>query len=238
MKTLEGNIKLNNLWSEYNAVRLSGNKKVANQLLNTFILNLKKQDEETINTFVTEICNHSLCDPRVMSNNGKEVSSSIVRIQHPLFKEVILPVLAQNFRSRSSQHIRWIAQFEQFFYSDDPATREFLREIDVAYPFDTIFFLEKSYEIQNDQFTLNLLLNKLAQELDYAIHEVPIGVLWEPRVFDREVDKFRKYLDQVDDKQEWLTSFKEWTTIGEKWRTYSTDKTKNKNFEHYLDIHK
>lgn len=86
--------KLTDIWDKYNQVRVAGDKKTANKLLVDYIDLLKQQDEEDIKIFVDNICSLTLnADNKIIYNNGTEVSDKDIRIQHPLFKEIILPIL-------------------------------------------------------------------------------------------------------------------------------------------------
>ncbi len=104
---------LNKKWSNYNQTRLKGNKKLANKLLSIFIKSILIYDECIIEDFVYQICSAVLKD-EIISNNGADVSNAKIRIQHPLFKEVILPVLIKEYKKNNPLYIRWIAQFEFF----------------------------------------------------------------------------------------------------------------------------
>lgn len=181
-------------WIKYNELRIAGDKKSANQLLAEFIITLKQQDKSTIENFVDQICSLTLeIDKQVLANNGTEVSNNSTRIQHPLFKEIILPVLTEKFLKNSPKHIKWIGQLEQFFYSDYSLTTNFLNQLSVEGFFETRYFFEKSFLLENKQDTLTLLLNRIAQDIDYYTHEVPSGVIVEPEVLDQELTYFTKY---------------------------------------------
>ncbi|MBK7959444.1 MAG: hypothetical protein IPK03_15980 [Bacteroidetes bacterium] len=118
--------KLTDIWDKYNQVRVAGDKKTANNLLVDYIDLLKQQDEKDIKIFVDNICSLTLdLDDKIIYNNGTEVSDKDIRIQHPLFKEIILPILKDQYKKDSAKHIRWIGQFEQFFYSDNATTQAF-----------------------------------------------------------------------------------------------------------------
>ena len=125
MEGISKHNELKGLWTKYNEVRLSGAKKKANELLKYFIGLLKKQDKGTIKAFADQICHDVLDSSSIIENNGSVVSGQTIRIQHPLFKEIIVPVLAEQYEKDSAIHIKWIAQLEQFFYSDNKSTIDF-----------------------------------------------------------------------------------------------------------------
>jgi len=227
--------KLTDIWEKYNQVRVAGDKKSANKLLVDYIGLLKKQDEKDIKIFVDNICSLTLdTDDKIIYNNGTEVSDKDVRIQHPLFKEIILPILKNQYKKGSAKHIKWIGQLEQFFYSDNAITNTFLKELNIVGHFETRHFFEKSFALDNNQKILNLLLNRIAQEINYYTHEVPIGVLVDPEVLDKELLIFRQYLQQSDTKNIWEVVLTEWELIAKHWTIYLATQDKYDNFQNYL----
>jgi hypothetical protein len=227
--------KLTDIWEKYNQVRVAGDKKTANKLLVEYIDLLKQQDEKDIKIFVDNTCSLTLdLDDKIIYNNGTEVSDKDIRIQHPLFKEIILPILIDQYKEDSAKHIRWIGQLEQFFYSDNVTTNKFLKELNITGHFETRHFFEKSFALDNNQKTLNLLLNRIAQDINYYTHEVPIGVLVDPDVLDNELLIFRQYWQQSDTKKIWEVVLSEWELIAKHWKLYLATRDKYDNFENYL----
>ena len=196
---------------------------------------LKQQDERDIKIFVDNICSLILdADDKIIYNNGTEVSDKDIRIQHPLFKEIILPMLKDQYKKGSAKHIKWIGQLEQFFYSDNATSNMFLKELNITGYFETRPFFEKSFSIDNNQKTLTLLLNRIAQDINYYTHEVPVGVLVDPDVLDKEVMTFRHYWQQSDTKNKWEAILTEWELIAKHWSLYHTTQEKYDSFESYL----
>ena len=226
---------LPDIWDKYNQVRVAGDKKTANKLLVDYIDLLKQQDEKNIKIFVDNICGLTLnADNKIIYNNGTEVSDKDIRIQHPLFKEILLPILRDHYKNDSAKHIKWIGQLEQFFYSDNATTEAFLKELYIEGYFEARHFFEKSFAIDNNQKTLSLLLNRIAQDINYYTHEVPIGVLVDPDVLDKEVMTFRQYWQQCDTKNIWEAVLTEWELIAKHWTLYLATQNKYDNFENYL----
>jgi len=170
----------------------------------------------------------------ILPTNGQKISDNKIRIQYPLFKEIIVPVLADKYKVNSSIHIKWIGQLEQFFYSDRKTSSDFLREIGKDGFFETTHFFEKAFSIDNDQVTLSLLLNRLAQDINYDTHEVPMFVLVDPEVLNEEVLNFKKYWEQSDTKEIWKDILGEWESIAEHWTLYINGKDYMCGFEGYL----
>lgn len=226
------------LWDKYNKTRIAGDKKTANKILLQFIDLLKKEDKTYIRTFADDICNKILeTDRSTLYNNGTDVSNNKDRIQHPLFKEIILPVLAEQYLNNSALHIKWIGQLEQFFYSDNEATKDFLKQIKIDGGYSTSYFLEKSFDIENNQDVLTLILKRAAQDIKYYIHELPVAVLVEPELFNVDLKTFRHYLDKYNDKETWSALFSQWENISKHWTTYFSTRDDYKNFIDYQQRH-
>lgn len=226
---------MTDLWEKYNKTRLAGDKKTATKLLLNFIELLKQKDKKFIEDFADDLCEKSLDIDGILSNNGTEVSNNINRIQHPLFKEIILPVLAYQYLDSSPLHIKWIGQLEQFFYSDKIATDFFLRQIKVDGHFSTIHFFKKSFAIDNNQDTLKLLLQRQAQDIEYLIHELPMVVLEEPDDFNLILEDFKYYWNKSNDKEKWELRLAEWESIARHWGIYFATKQKYKSFVDYQE---
>lgn len=149
---------LTELWKRYNEVRMAGDKMRANGLLQDIISYLKTQDKTFSTAFVDSLCKRVLPATEILDNNGTAVSANPERIQHPLFKSIILPVLADGYLKGNALYIKWIAQFEQFFFSDNEMTQAFLQQLNIEGFFSASFFLEKSLSIDQNQETSELLL--------------------------------------------------------------------------------
>lgn len=243
---------LNQKWTDYNQMRLAGNKKSANQLLNDFINSLLLQNEEVRESFVYEICNKVLKN-NILDNNGTEVSEEEIRIQHPLFSKIIVPVLIKKHNENNPLYIRWIAQFEQFFYADNVLTTRFLKAINDDYRkvsvfskehneyvtekhqyFSTESFLKKSFAIEPNPTTLELLLKILAKKIDFQTHELPYIVLLDANEFEKEIEEFEFYWNKSTEKEKWSNALKYWQEISEHWKNYSIHKNDCTSFEEYL----
>ncbi len=225
------NTDLNQKWIAYNQERLAGNKKSANNLLDTFIKSILTYEEDVVEDFVYTMCSTVLKDD-ILSNNGTEVSNAEIRIQHPLFQKVILPVLVKKYKEKYALYIRWIGQLEQFFYSDEKTTAMFLEEINDELRdveqfsiatnkyehvkcryFSTKSFFIKSFEISPNQITLKLILDTLARHIDYVTHELPSGLLEDVDVFTQHIDEFKYYYKQLEEKHRCEKQIEEWESI-------------------------
>ena len=209
-------------WHQYNQIRLSGDKKTANKRLLELIQWLKQRPETEIRAFVDDVCSQVLdAVGEEVFNNGLAVSENKVRIQHPLFRDVILPVLTEQYLRGSARHIRWIGQLEQFFYSDKAASVRFLTALGLPGDFFVLHFFIKSYEIEPSQRTLGILLNRTARLIDLSLCEFPHTVLVVPEVLNEGLAFFRTYCQQATDKDEWQEALSFWTFAADCWTQYS-----------------
>ncbi|RYF87728.1 MAG: hypothetical protein EOO03_10075 [Chitinophagaceae bacterium] len=229
---------LTEIWNQYNSTRMAGDKKTANRLLPVFIKALQEENKDVIKTFVDDLCYKTLeSDPVFLANNGTEVSNNEYRIQHPLFRAIILPVLAEQYLHNSALHIKWIGQLEQFFYSDEAATAAFLKQINVDGNFSTAYFLERSFRIHKSQHVVELILNRTARDIQYYLHELPVAVLAEPAVFATVLEDFSHYLKEYQYKEHWLPSLSQWEHIGYHWTSYFNRQQDYSNFIDYQHKH-
>ena len=180
-------------WKHYNSVRLSGDKKGANSALKKFINTFNDLDSKTKEELILELVGEYFDSSGFLDNNGSWVSESPIRIQHQFFKEILLPYLIEQSKKQKPKAYKWAAQLCQFFYSDKLATQAYLiaLEIDGNF-FDREYFLRKSYEISLDPETAKLMLSAMHANLDYATHELPAHMLWDPEPF---IEYFEEYLD-------------------------------------------
>ncbi|MDP8051405.1 hypothetical protein [Pasteurella atlantica] len=233
------NKNLNQKWLDYNNARLTGNRKKASALLNSFITTLLQNDEEVIENFVHQICSIVLKNNTFLSTNSIEVASAEVRIQHPLFQKVLIPVFIKKYKENDPLYIRWIAQMEQFFYSDHKTTNYFLEAINIDSTlqdavmfsretnqyeetkcryFETDYFLKKSFELKPDQEVLDLILKRMLRNIDYLTHELPY-LLTDLDDFIKIINEFKYFSEQSNSKEKWKRQIEEWENIADNLKT-------------------
>jgi hypothetical protein len=238
MNIVVPNSRLQNAWEEYNQFRLLGQKKKANKLLVDFIQGLKQQEQDVIQYFVDAICAATLdADASVLANNGIAVADQPERIQHPLFREIIVPVLVEKYLLNSSRHIKWIGQFEQFFYADVVTTNDFLQQINQEGFFNAACFLEKAFTISHGQDALTLLLDQLARTINYYFHELPYAVLITPQVLQETLQQFKNYWVLSQQQSRWAADLSYWERLADHWTRYNSDSNGYNGFAHYLSLH-
>lgn len=223
------------LWQQYNDLRFRGAKMAANKALDAFIAKFREEDHDVREQFVDEVCRFVLPEDSFVFNNGQDVSDAPVRIQHPLFKEIVLPILIERFRKNDPEAIRWIAQFNQFFYSDSSLQQEFLAATGLE-SYDVIPLLEKSYELEKNQLTLTFLLRELAGVLDHLTHELPSGVLATPDNFDSWIRMYETYSNQSGAKERWAGRLAWCRMVSVHWREFLENRERDgyADFSDYL----
>jgi len=193
--------KIYHAWKNYNAVRIKGDKKAANveltNLINDFHQLPKDLQEITLITLVGSYID----DSGFIGNNGSIVSAEEVRIQHPLFKEILLPYITDLCKSENAIGYRWAAQLSQFFYSDYGATKKFLEALNIREKhFDCEYFLDQSYTLDPIPKTAELIMQAKYTQLSYATHELPRFLLKEPTHYISYYEEFVEIMDKVVNK--------------------------------------
>lgn len=167
-----------NLWESYNSVRKRGNKKVGNILLQQLIDKILNSEIKIQRNFAFIVCDSILSQScEVLSNNGEDVSSKDYRIQFPLFKSIITPFLIEGYQKNDPKIICWIGQFEQFFYSDQQLTNDFILMIGLESHFDAIHYFRRSFYLNQNTKALILLSESITSRLNFVFHEWPFGIL-------------------------------------------------------------
>lgn len=162
-------------WKNYHSVRLSGRKKLANLELENLIQNIKRLSKPLQEEVLLNLVGSILDNSGFIGNNGTMVSDNKVRIQHPFFKQILLPYLIENCKRNVATSFRWAAQLKQFFYSDREAQILFAQDLNIQY-YDCEYLLKRSYELEPVRHTAELILSEKYGALGFATHET-VGIL-------------------------------------------------------------
>lgn len=94
-------------------------------------------------------------------------------VRMPLFREVLFPALVSGIQAKEPGCARWLAGFSQLFYKHkdgQPSLRAEHRS--------EIGLLKEALSLDpEDRLAASRLLKAIAWQLEYAIHEIPAGVL-------------------------------------------------------------
>jgi hypothetical protein len=223
MKTLEQILRQDDLelWTKYLEQQSLGLKKPANEYLEQFIHNLSNYSTQELDQIVL-----ALCQLRATDN---------IKINHKLFLKAIYPNLLTNSLNEIPDYHRLLATYEQSIYSDNRLNKEISEKLDLETEyFDTIEVLERELRIGKNLEAAKLLINKIAWQLDYALHELPIGMLYETelmaRLLSRMVDLLKEYeaLTTI-----WQQRIEFIETAIKHWKKYLST-SQYENFEQYL----
>jgi hypothetical protein len=95
-------------------------------------------------------------------------------VRMPLFEKVLFPVLFEGYKLKKPGCARWLAGFHQLIYKSKKAKEALGDEFTLPY------LLEKALvHDPKDDLAREKLARSIASRLEYAIHEVPWGVLWD-----------------------------------------------------------
>lgn len=224
MQNLEQILKHNEteLWIQYLEKKSLGLKKQANKLLDQFIQNVLQYSGEELDQIVRLLCE--------LRSTGK------IKINHTLFTKLIYPTLIEKSIARTPDYHRLLATFEQRIYLDNRLNKELSKRLNLKDDyFDTIEVLEIELLIGKNIQASKLLVNKLAQQLDYAFHELPTGLLYEIDVIENLLHRMIELLEEynlMNDKWNNRIEFIKSAVI--EWAAYLAE-TGFSNFEEYLN---
>ncbi len=209
------------LWTKYLALRTRGLKKESVILLNQLIIGLQKYSFKDMNKIVIYLC-------EIQSTND-------IRIDYLLFTKLIYPNLMENIEKSIPDYLRLLATFEQIIYSDIRLSKETSKRLNLKTNFfDTIEVLEKELLIGKNLKAAKLLINKIAWQLDYAVHELPTRIIYKSELMNHLLSRLVSLLNEYGMiKKIWNQRIKFIETAINHWNIYL--KTNEfENFEQYL----
>lgn len=236
MKSLASYPDLQQVWDKYQSTRLRGVKKEAGKLLQSFINAIQLKEEKVTEEFVREICSTLLSVSKSPSRHSSEEHESSLKIQFPLFEQLILGELKKFYLTNDAEGIRWIAQLNQFFISRTSLTSEFLQSINVEFSvplIDQQFFLRKSLELEHSPITLELIIDDLARKLNFATHHLSEGFLLPSDHFNKLYQELTHYVGQSEIEHDWREYLNYIQEINTAWKSYEKEKEGEMSFQEY-----
>jgi hypothetical protein len=210
------------LWTAYQEYELHGLKKEAKKSLDLFINSLKEYSEEQMDSIVL-----SLCEQR---------ENSDLKIKHNLFEQIIYPNLVKNAKRNLTDYYRLLATFEQYFHSSNKLATDAHSELNLTENYiSAIELLE--LELRNNQNTkaAKLLVNKFGWHLDYALHELPVGLLYEPPMIEDFCDRIERLINEYAvETAKWDLRLNFVRTVLSEWKAYIHEQV-NSDFYEYLN---
>ena len=148
-------------WKKYCMTEQDCIRRVYLSELDNFIKSLEKSDPKDYQDWVFSLSRGVIDEKNGFPN------------RMPLFEAIIFPVLHEGFNNRQSGCARWLAGFCQLVYKSAVA-RSVLGE-----NISEVYFLRTALQHDSDDvLAKKQLVKSMAWQLDFAIHEVPSGVLW------------------------------------------------------------
>lgn len=210
-------------WTKYLDKRNRGLKRESKEALRDAILTLESADRETLHQFVFHLTDlHRTVDEK---------------IDFRLFERIVLPCLVQGVAQNLPTYNRRLAQFDQMFYSSKALFKSFNEKTQYTKEyFEPADFYKKELEIDpGDQIAVNGILDRIALQLNYSIHELPehglMGVLDD---FESDLQQFKTYLSQSDTKDKWRKQVERWDFVQGTWKDYITDLSDYGTYMDYL----
>ena len=149
-------------WEDYCLAEKDRIRSVLLEKLSSFISSVTALDKSQYEEWVYELSRNIV---------DKEESFPI---RVPLFEKVIFPILFEGYKIGKPDCARWLAGFDQLIYKSKLAKESLGKEFTQAH------LLENALRHDpQDKLAKRKLVYTLASRLEYVIHEVPWGVLWD-----------------------------------------------------------
>jgi len=210
-------------WTKYLDSRNRGLKNESDEALLDAILSLESTDKESLQQFVF-----------YLTDLQRTVDE---KVDFRLFERIVLPCLVQGVTRNMPTYNRRLAQFEQKFHSSSSFFEVLKEKIQYTKEyFDPEDFYEKELEINpGDQVAVKGILERIAWQLNYSIHELPeYGLIGEWDDFESQLQKFKRYLNQSDTKDKWKKQLEAWQFVQETWKDYTANLSKYGTYADYL----
>ncbi len=155
-------VEIEQLWEDYVAAERVRVRHEALRALERFIEALLRLPAADWHPWARQL-SHRLIDAR-----------EDIPVRFPFFREVLFPALLAGLEDSVSGSARWLAGFAQLLYKS-PACRDRLPE-NLRSEFD---LLERAiHDDPSDTAAKKRLLSIMRSRFDYALHELPTGVLY------------------------------------------------------------
>ncbi len=213
-----------NIWDSYLDLKAKGIKSKAKIILQDFISSVKKNPSKSIDSIAIELDN---------LNKNHEIE-----FQFPLFKEIILPTLIKFAKQNKPKFHKMIAENQKYFQSNKGLAEYINKEFGInEIFFESNIFLEKELSINpTDSKTAELLINNIAKDLDYAIHEMPdYGLIYDIESFSLSINKLNDLIFKYDlNNTKWKIRLNLLNTICRTWSDYLKQES-IPNYKQYLE---
>ena len=208
------------LWVEYSKYQELNIKKKARICLDKLIKDIKENNSEKVNEI------------------GEFFYTQRLDFQFPFFQQIIFPAIIDGVKKNKLGFNRMLAESGGKLYSSKPLPEILINEIN--YPrkfFEPEYFLEKELiNNPNDKLASIMLVQKKAQSLDFAIHEIPNYLLFDENIFKEKVNELENLINKYNlNSDKWDKRLKLLKSISFCWSEYLLTKTKYFNFRDYIE---
>ena len=218
------------LWQHYLAAEASGYRKHILAALAEFVQALQEGSEEQRHNFAETVC-------RQIADAGQKLP-----LREPLFAGIIGPYLVSAYEKREENAGRWLAYFDLHFWNMPPSQKL----IDLTYSHSPIALLTEAFrQDPNNLHTQDLLIKKLSDQLNYAVHEVPAGVLYgfdgatvaECQEWLDDLALFREVVQKRGLTEKYETAMRYWDFHFHGYADYLTHQEQYQNYANYINRH-
>ena len=209
------------LWLLYQQQEQQGLKLAAKASLESFIRNLHGYSNDKLDIIVLKLC------------ELRESEDTVIR--HNLFEEVLCPNLVTNALANKFDYYRILATFEYCLNSSDKLKTRIIEQFNLETTYiDAIHLLESELKNNVNEKAALHLLNKLGQQLSYALHELPLGLLYEEKDIEKICNRISELINQYPvDTYIWQQRLHYIRTTIIEWESFNRQKN-HVNFFDYL----
>lgn len=241
------------LWKHYQQLEIQGLRKPALQTLTAFINALKADTDQRRVSFTEAFC---LCavggNVTLRSHGGGREGNDqavsgiydkavIFSLRRPLLAEIIAPCLTALYYQRDVRVPYWLAVL-YFHLRSLPAD---LLPTDFPELSQNALLREAmKYEPSNTEARARLI-NSLSSQFNYALHELPSGVLFgwngatveECEIWMKDLEEFRKLVEEQGETEKYRTEIHEWGFHFRGYADYLTYREQYQNYADYISRH-
>ncbi len=215
------------LWHEYLLAESSGYRKRVLTTLAKFVQALQGSSEERRHNFAENFC-------RQMADAGVRLP-----LRGPLFASIVGPYLVSAYEKREENAGRWLAYFSLYFWNM-PSSQKLIDLTDSRSP--TALPMEAFRQDPANIHTQDLLIRKLSDQFEYAVHEVPAGVLngntgstvAECQEWLDDLALFREVVRRRGLAEQYETEIREWDFHFRGYADYLTHRELYQNYADYI----
>jgi len=218
------------LWQQYLSAEAQGKRVRALLDLRGFVQALQDGLEKQRHDFAEAFC-------RQMVNFGEALP-----LRQPLFAGVIGPYLVLARQQGKEDAGRWLAYFHPHFLNLPPSER--LIELDDSLSSISLLAVAFRQDPNNIQ-TQDLLIQNLTQQFEYAVHEVPTGVLYgidgakvvECQEWLDDLALFREVVQKRGVSEKYEMAMRYWDFHFRGYADYLNHREQYRNYEEYINQH-